>query len=96
MIALAFIASLIALVVISSILRGYVLSVLWGWFVVPTFGLPALSIPIAIGISMILAFTTHQISVKKEEDKSVGTQFSNIILHPLLVLGIGWIVTLFI
>lgn len=96
MIALAFLASIIVLVVISSILRGYVLSVLWGWFVVPTFGLPALSIPIAIGISLILAFTTHQISVKKEEDKSFGTQFSNIILHPLLVLAIGWIVTLFI
>ena len=96
MIALAFLASIIVLVVISSILRGYVLSVLWGWFVVPTFGLPALSIPIAIGISLILAFTTHQISVKKEEDKSFGTQFSNIILYPLLTLAIGWIVTLFI
>lgn len=96
MIALALIASFVALVTISSILRGWVLSILWGWFVVPTFGLPALSIPIAIGIGLILAFTTHQISLKKEEDKSSGTQFSNTILHPLLILLVGWIVTLFI
>lgn len=28
--------------------QGYVLSVLWGWFFVPTFGVPALSVPSSV------------------------------------------------
>lgn len=33
--------------------RGYALSVLWGWFMAPAFGLPLLSIPMAIGIGVL-------------------------------------------
>ena len=33
-----------ALLVPLAILRGWVLSILWGWFMVPVFGLPALGI----------------------------------------------------
>lgn len=95
MVALIFLVSVIVLVVISSILRGYVLSVMWGWFVVPTFGLPPLNIPIAIGLALIIAFTTHQVSLKKEE-QDFGSQIGNSLIYPILLLGIGWIVTLFI
>lgn len=39
-----------------TILSGYVLSVLWGWFIVPTFGLPLLTIPVAIGVMLVVAY----------------------------------------
>ena len=84
----------ITIIAFAAILRGYVLSVLWSWFVIPTFSLPPLSIPVAIGIGLILAFTTHQTSIKKE-DKSAGERFADAIINPLMLLLIGWIVTLF-
>ena len=41
--------------------RGWVLALGWAWFMVPTFALPALSIPAALGISGLLSFTTFQL-----------------------------------
>lgn len=35
-------------------MTGLAVSTLWGWFVVPTFGLPALSWNVAAGIALIL------------------------------------------
>jgi hypothetical protein len=46
--------------VISSIVQGYVLVILWGWFVMPFFSAPKLSIPIAIGLTIVGKYFTHQ------------------------------------
>ena len=43
---------IVALMVLSTLFRGYALSVLWGWFMVPTLGLPHLSVVQALGISL--------------------------------------------
>ena len=40
----------------STIFCGWVLKILWGWFIVPTFGLPILSIPSAIGFSLVIRY----------------------------------------
>lgn len=49
-------AILIGLVIILPALaiQGWVASILWGWFMVPFFKLPALSIPVAIGMRLCL------------------------------------------
>ena len=42
--------------------RGLVLKVLWGWFMVPTFvqyDLPALTIPSALGIGILISMLTY-------------------------------------
>lgn len=92
MIALMGIVGLIGIIAAASILRGWVLSVMWMWFIVPTFGLAPLSIPIAIGIGLILAFTTKTTTGPKQDISALaGTAF----LYPLLLLGIAWIVKLF-
>lgn len=44
------------------IFRGFVFSKLWAWFVVSKFGLNSLSIPEAIGISILITLLTYQIS----------------------------------
>jgi hypothetical protein len=51
--------------IVAIISEGYVLSVLWGWFMVPTLGLPGISLVQAIGISLIFALLTHR--VQKED-----------------------------
>ena len=87
------------LLVFSSIFNGYALSVLWGWFVVPTFGAPALSVVPAIGVAMVVSYLTHQTHDCKKEEKSFGVTIAEgsatAILRPLVTLFFGWIVHLF-
>lgn len=85
---------------LSSIYSGYVLSVMWDWFIVSHFGLKALPIPFAIGLALIISFTKKQDS----EDKSDTNELGEILLKgivkslakPSMFLFFGWIVTLFI
>lgn len=43
-----------------AIWQGWVLSILWGWFAVPIFHLPRISVSAAIGIALIFGVLTHQ------------------------------------
>lgn len=104
--ALGGIVGLGILMVASSIFNGYVLSVLWGWFIVPTFGVPPLGIVPAIGIALIVNYLTQRTKpIYKEKDdceekeKITGKQITYCvglaILRPSFALFLGWIVHLF-
>lgn len=56
-------------IVTSAIWRGYVLSIMWGWFITATFGIRTLSIPAAIGVSYIFSFMCPTTDCKKDDDK---------------------------
>ena len=74
MIALVFVGGIVCVALamaIGSIFNGYALSVLWGWFVVPVFGLPQISIVPAIGIAIVVSYLTYQMhDCKKEENEN--------------------------
>ena len=93
---LAVIAFLFVIVAFSAALNGFVLTKLWAWFIVPTFGLPALSIPVAIGIALIVGRLVPPIKNKEEEKKSFNVAMMEVIAPPFAALLIGWIVTLFL
>lgn len=80
---------------VSAIINGYTFSVLWGWFIVPTFGVPNLSIASAIGITLGASILTQQTQYEKE-DPGFGIKIvirsGKLILKALVVLIIGWIV----
>lgn len=59
------IISLWLLLAVSSIANGYVLSVFWGWFVIPVFGAPTLGIVPATGIAGMVHFMTYQTNESK-------------------------------
>lgn len=84
------------IVVASTLLRGWVLSILWRWFMVPTLGLPALSIPQAIGIALVVGMLTHQsqhhLEDKDEKTSTKVVRVSEPFLTPFAMLLIGWIV----
>ena len=84
--------------IVSSIWNGYVLTVLWGWFVVPTFHLPVLTLAPAIGIALVIGFMTHRPDVKSDEtpigEKIIRASI-DAILYPLIALIIAWVVHLF-
>ncbi|MDP3994695.1 MAG: hypothetical protein Q8P91_02605 [bacterium] len=74
------------------VLQGFALKILWAWFVVPTFQLPGLSIPAALGLSMVASYLTHQYN---KDERSVDGQIVYPAFECLLVLVIGWIIHLF-
>lgn len=89
------------LMVLSAVWKGFVLSVMWGWFVVPYFQLPPLTIPLAIGISMIASMLTwHRTGSEAQNDKSASEQFTTAaalsLFLPAFMLLSGWIVTKFL
>lgn len=82
---------LLPAVVISTAWSGYVLSILWGWFVVPVFHLPGLSIAQAVGLAIVVGMVTRDLNVKREEQDAMSA-FAVPLLYNLLMLGIGWVV----
>lgn len=92
-------------VVVGTIANGWALSTLWGWFIVPLFGLPALSIPYALGISTIAGFllpanNTSKSDNKSNGDKELSTLFAELIalvvLRPAFAVLMGWIILQFV
>jgi len=82
-----------ALLVAGVLWRGYVFSVLWGWFMVPIFGLPPLAVAPAIGLAMVAGFLLIQPSAPKDE--GIAMMFGTMFLVPLFAWLFGWIVHLF-
>lgn len=80
---------------VGSIWRGFVLTFLWGWYIVPVFHVPTLTIMPAIGISLLTGYLTHQASGMQDDDK-VGNVITAIFIHPAAVLFIGWIIHFFL
>ncbi len=80
---------MMAMVALFAVYRGWVFAILWGWFAVPLFGLPALSIPAAIGIAMVVSMLTMRSSDPAKENQ--WATFTAQALAPLFALLIGWI-----
>jgi hypothetical protein len=75
--------------VLATLVRGFVLSILWGWFIVPL-GVNPIGMAWAIGISGITTLLTYQFDTKREDAKwGKGMVFAFIM--PLITLGVCWI-----
>ena len=74
--------------------RGWVFTVLWGWFVVPLFGLPALGLSQAIGLMLVINYLTFH--KPQPDERSLIEQIfygaAWVALYPAMVLLVGWIV----
>jgi hypothetical protein len=73
---------------LSMIYHGLVLSIMWAWFVCPSLGAPKLSIPAAIGISLVVGMLTSH----PENENSAIRQVFDSALFTTVVLFIGWLV----
>lgn len=87
----------IAIYILTAILNGFVMSTLWGWFVVRMFHVAALSIPLAMGIAMLVGFLTYQYDPRKEVEKGdMGRTIAFSAIYAITTLGIGAIVHIFV
>ncbi|RZK29216.1 MAG: hypothetical protein EOO61_20945 [Hymenobacter sp.] len=88
--------TIFGLVVPTMIIRGFVFSILWGWFVVPL-GVVAIGVAHAIGLAAVFGFLTTHLShyQRKESDNPFGEALGRMLVVPFLVLFFAWIVHLF-
>lgn len=77
---------IVGMVILSVIFSGFVLQVLWGWFVAQTFGLPELNIPQALGLAIIF----QAFMPTPKETSSVP------FITPAMMWLLGWVVHLFL
>lgn len=74
---------------------AYVGSILWAWFMVPTFGLPALTMPQAWGVSILVSMWTKQMFTCKSEDERSTSEkiISSVVsmIWPWTFLFFGWV-----
>lgn len=76
---------------LGAIVRGYVISWLWLWFIVPLWGLAALTVNQSIGLSFIIAVLTHGSKKKEEYDVNFFKIVADSIILNLSILFLGWV-----
>lgn len=84
----------------AALLRGWVLSLLWAWFVVPL-GVPPITYLHAVGISLLASLLTHKNSPaddaaleKKNAHEKIVEGIATMLVGPLFVLLLGWLIHL--
>lgn len=79
---------------------GFTLSVLWGWFVVPMFGLPALSVAQAYGIALVVRAAKGVDTRTEKNPDSFGVVLGKAFFLAPLISGFsllfGWVAKSFI
>lgn len=78
-----------AVIVGMALWNGYLLSVLWGWFVVPL-GVPSIGVAHAIGLALIAGLLKG--IRETSEEKGALLRIASWLIGTLLALGIGYIV----
>lgn len=80
------------LFIILILFNAWVLTKLWLWFMVPGFGLPTISYPLAIGLALVVNFLKPgPVDYAKEHDSTPASRFWQILAHPFVTLALGWI-----
>lgn len=82
-------------VIANYLLKGWVVVQYWAWFIQPTFGLPALTVPVGLGISTLVGYATLQWGGARDKDASTGAMIIGQILYALFLIGFGWLLTQF-
>jgi hypothetical protein len=88
------VAGIAAMIGLGASINGFMLSIMWGWFIVPTFNLPKITVPVAIGMMLMVSFVSYKPEGMKKEYKEEGQWVGQIAL-PFLIFSVAWIVHYF-
>lgn len=85
------------LILLGALLRGWVVFKLWGWFMVSALHVPAIGVATAMGLSLMVAFTTmnpNDYAEETDKKKKLGKAVASLLM-PFLVLLIGYVAYLY-
>lgn len=85
----------ILLLPLFAVWRSFVATKLWAWFVVSTFGLPALSMPAAYGVALAAAMFVPQAQCDSKDggmSQAIGKIIGIHVAWPAIALFLGWMV----
>ena len=91
--------TIVLTMIISPIIKGFVFSKLWLWFIVPTFQMQPLRVVEAIGIIFLINLIRAKRDKEADTDKFWDILANNMVFVVLmagLTLFSGWVVTLFL
>ncbi len=81
---------------------GTAIQILWGWFVAPILGLPAIGLAEACGLKLFMdvfcpiSMVSHRIKTENENDEVKAIKTLGVIFFmPLIAVIVGYIITLF-
>lgn len=80
----------LVLIIPISLWFAFAASILWGWFMVPIFNAPGLSMIQCWAIAITLSMFRPPIDITKTELESIGSAFAAVVLGPPLAIGLGW------
>ena len=89
----------LTLVVISSLFGGVAFQNLWSWFIVPIFEVSKLTLGQAMGLSFFITYFNVNVSKPNENEFSKEFILKTILssfIYTTGVLGIGWLLSLFV
>lgn len=72
-----------------ALFRGWVISLLWGWYVSDTFGLERLTVVQAVGLGILVFMFTARRD-PDDDDRSLWLNLAYAALFPALGLVFGW------
>ena len=92
--ALGLILIVLGVIVYNAFAWGYVASVFYGWFVLPSFPtLPHFGYVEFIGFLLFIGVMTHKSSTNiKDEYKDTGMDTLQLLIGPWISLFLGWLV----
>lgn len=82
------VAAIVLGLVWSAAWSGYTLSVLWGWFMVPAFGLPALSVAQAYGVALVVRVAHGLKDAESKDRDGFGVALVKLLVLPPFVAGL--------
>lgn len=85
----------ISLIFLTAFVRGWALVKMWDWFIVPTFGVPHISIAIAVGMCLTINLF-YAGYAKPDSDDSTTKQIVVAFVAPILTVGFGYLVLQFV
>jgi hypothetical protein len=89
-------------IVISTVLSGFVIQIMWGWFVTPLFGILPPTVAQAIGLSLFVGlFRAVENRGQGTDDgtpktEKILTGIFVAVVNPLVYLALGYVIALFL
>ncbi len=94
------IVTTVALVVWSLVASLFVAGKIWGWFMIPFFGAPELTIPLYFGLGCFFALFVPRVTSTTKEGTTYGLvlfqEFIYVTASRVMILLLAWIAFLFV